>query len=140
MTEEVLMTYYWSNSKKGFFTKEIHGDDRPADCVELTHAEWQDYLEKQTQGFEIAPSQGQGKPILVDRRPSPTDVEAEKVRAKRSGLLYNYVDSVNQVRWNLLTADQQDYLTQYRQDLLDVPQQPGFPFDVIWPTEPDFKV
>lgn len=138
--ENATWTYYWSNSKKGFFVKEIHGDDRPGDCVELTVAEHRDYMEKQSIGFEITPSQGIGKPILVDRRPSPTEVEGMNVRMKRGQLLGKYVDAVNQVRWNLLTPEQQAYLTQYRQELLDVTDQAGFPFDVIWPEEPTFKV
>jgi hypothetical protein len=138
--ESLTWTYYWSNSKKGFFVKEIHGDERPGDCVELTVAEHQNYMEKQSIGFEIVPSQGTGKPILVDRRSTPTEIEEMSVRRTRGQLLHKYVDAVNQVRWNLLTTEQQAYLTQYRQDLLDITDQAGFPFDVIWPTEPDFKV
>lgn len=138
--ESLTWTYYWSNENKGFYVKEIHGDNRPGDCVELTYTEYKNYLDKQQSGFEIVPSQGTGKPTLVDRRPSPTEVEGMNVRMKRGQLLAKYVDAVNQVRWNLLTTEQQAYLTQYRQQLLDVTDQPGFPFDVIWPTEPDFPV
>ena len=133
-------TYYWSNSKRGFFAKEIHGDERPGDCVEITYTEWQNYLDKQAEGWEITPSQGIGKPILTDKRPTATEAEEEKVRIQRNSLLYKYVDSVNQVRWNLLTPEQQAYLTQYRQQLLDITDTAGFPFDVIWPEEPTFKV
>ena len=140
LPEQIMQTYYWSNSKRGFFTKEIHGENFPGDCVELTQEEYQNYLDKQSTGFEIVPSQGTGKPTLVDRRPSPTEVEGMKVRMKRIQLLGKYVDAVNQVRWNLLTPEQQAYLTQYRQQLLDITDTPGFPYDVIWPEEPDFPV
>jgi hypothetical protein len=140
MDESLTWTYYWSNSQQGFFVKEIHGDDRPGDCVEITVAEHRDYLEKQSIGFQIKPSQGVGKPILVDARPSPTEIESSNVRIKRGQLLSKYVDAVNQVRWNLLTPEQQAYLTQYRQQLLDITDTAGFPFDVIWPEEPTFKV
>jgi hypothetical protein len=139
-TSVMIKTYYWSNSARGFFVKEVHGDNRPPDCVEITFAEHEEYMMKQSIGFEITPSPGTGKPILVDRRPSPTEAESHNVRIKRNLLLHKYVDSVNQVRWNLLTTEQQAFLTTYRQQLLEVPQQPGFPFDVIWPEEPTFKV
>ena len=138
--ESLTWTYYWSNSKKGFFVKEIHAENLPGDCVELTIAEHQEYMNKQSIGFEITPSTGTGKPILIDRRPSPTEVEAMNVRIKRGQLLGKYVDAVNQVRWNLLTTEQQAYLTEYRQKLLDITDSAGFPFDVIWPEEPTFKV
>jgi len=134
------LTYYWSNSKRGFFVKEVHGDSMPPDCVELTTAEHLEYMEKQSIGFEITSSTGQGKPILIDRRPSATELEESKVRMQRNQLLGKYVDAVNQVRWNLLTTEQQAYLTQYRQQLLDITDTAGFPYSVIWPEEPTFKV
>lgn len=134
------LTYYWSNSKRGFFVKEIHGDNMPPDCVELTGTEHLEYMEKQSIGFEITPSTGSGKPILVDRRPSATELEESIVRRQRDKLLGKYVDAVNQVRWNLLTTEQQTYLTQYRQQLLDITDTAGFPYSVIWPEEPTFKV
>jgi hypothetical protein len=133
-------TFYWSNSARGFFVKEIHGDNKPVDCTEITYEEWIDYLDKQNKGFELMPGTGMGKPTPVDRNPTPTQLEEVGVRNNRNALLFKYVDSVNQVRWSLLTPEQQSYLQEYRQKLLDVPQQAGFPFDVIWPTEPDFKV
>jgi hypothetical protein len=35
-----------------------------------------------------------------------------------------------------MTQEQKDSLIEYRQLLLDVPQQVGFPYNVIWPTKP----
>lgn len=46
------------------------------------------------------------------------------------------VDRVNPVWYNSLTVEQQSELATYRQALLDVPQQPGFPTQVIWPAKP----
>jgi len=112
----------------------------PSDVVEITQAEHTDWLEKQSIGYELVPTSGMDKPNLVDRRPTPTEIEAQKMRFKRDDLLVKYVDRVNQVRWNMLTTEQQAFLTEYRLQLLAVPQQAGFPFDIIWPTEPNFKV
>ena len=42
----------------------------------------------------------------------------------------------NPLRWASLDAATQDAWAAYRQALLDVPQQAGFPNDVTWPTKP----
>ena len=69
----------------------------------------------------------------------PTQVEldaalAAEVRADRDGRLAE-VDAVagNALRWAALDADTQAAWALYRQALLDVPQQAGFPNDVLWP-------
>jgi len=72
-----------------------------------------------------------------------TEKEAQKVKQKRDKL-------INEVLWMLdrhrnqkefglpttLTDTQAAEIAQYIQDLRDVPQQTGFPFDVVWPTKP----
>lgn len=60
------------------------------------------------------------------------------VRNERDQLLSNVVDKFvsNQLRWASLTAEQQQAWADYRQALLDIPQQAGFPHDVVWPTKP----
>ena len=56
-------------------------------------------------------------------------------RQHRNTLL-SAVDRVNPVWYNLLTAEQQQQLQAYRQALLAVPQQAGFPSQVEWPAKP----
>lgn len=65
-------------------------------------------------------------------------VTAEEVRADRDGRLLE-VDAVagNALRWAALDADTQAAWSTYRQALLDVPQQSGFPHDITWPTKPE---
>lgn len=58
-------------------------------------------------------------------------------RDKRNKLLIHYVDVINVFRWEQLTEEEKDLWRQYRQDLLDVPQQDGFPNNIIWPTIPN---
>lgn len=60
-------------------------------------------------------------------------------RIKRDSLL-SELDLViaNPLRWNEFTKEQQKELSKYRQDLLDVPQQEGFPENVVFPDKPDF--
>jgi len=68
--------------------------------------------------------------------PTPDELAAE-VRADRDGRLTE-VDAIagNALRWAALDADTQAAWSAYRQALLDVPQQSGFPHSVTWPTKP----
>jgi len=63
--------------------------------------------------------------------------ESESVRSHRDALL-SEMDAIvsNPLRWSALDADTQAAWATYRQALLDVPQQAGFPDSVIWPTQP----
>ena len=75
------------------------------------------------------------------------DIEAQKlaweqgagdrVREDRNHRLLE-VDAFvsNPLRWGSLDAAIQDAWATYRQALLDVPQQAGFPNDVVWPVSP----
>jgi hypothetical protein len=56
-------------------------------------------------------------------------------RSCRNDLL-TQIDQVNPVRYATLTTQQQAELQDYRQDLLDVPQQTGFPNAIEWPAKP----
>ena len=67
------------------------------------------------------------------------DEEATNIaRDKRDTLLQTEVDPLvtNPLRWAELTTEQQNAWTQYRTDLLNVPQQSGFPHSVTFPTKP----
>lgn len=57
-------------------------------------------------------------------------------RNRRNKFLYSYVDSINPVRWATYTELQKQQLIDYRQALLDVPQQEGFPDNIVWPEQP----
>lgn len=63
----------------------------------------------------------------------------DAVRRIRDMLLVEEVDplATNNLRWNALTDAQRAAWTQYRTDLLNVPQQAGFPHNVTWPTQPE---
>ena len=72
--------------------------------------------------------------------PTQAELEAElaaEVRADRDGRLAE-VDAIagNALRWAALDAETQAAWATYRQALLDVPQQGGFPNTVTWPTKP----
>jgi hypothetical protein len=57
------------------------------------------------------------------------------IRGKRDELLRELDNTIsNPLRWEALSTEQQQVYRVYRQTLLDVPQQVGFPTDVVWPT------
>ena len=61
----------------------------------------------------------------------------DRVRKDRNYLLLEMDAFVgNPLRWGSFSAEQQEAWAVYRQDLLDVPQQSGFPNDVVWPIKP----
>ena len=61
----------------------------------------------------------------------------QQAYAKRDELLRNGVDRISPVWWASMTEQEQQAWTQYRQDLLNVPQQPDFPQVIEWPVSPD---
>lgn len=65
---------------------------------------------------------------------------AKSVRWERNELLEDDVDPLvsNPLRWASLSSEQQNELTVYRQALLDLPAQSGFPETISWPTKPDW--
>lgn len=68
---------------------------------------------------------------------APKPPTAEQVRAERDALLRE-VDALatNPLRWWELSDKQKTEVAEYRQLLLDVPAQAGFPENVEWPAEP----
>lgn len=118
---------YW---KEGFYLNQIENS------VEITDEYWQELLNGQSNGKQIT-SDENGYPILADP-PLPTQAElADRARAQRDTLLREVVDAMNPMRWEVLTEQQKDAWRAYRQALLDVPKQEGFPNNILWPEVPD---
>ena len=68
----------------------------------------------------------------------PTDEYlAEMARGQRGSLL-RYLDTIltNPLRWDSYSEEQKTVIAKYRQDLLDIPAQEGFPQEINWPTSP----
>jgi hypothetical protein len=61
----------------------------------------------------------------------------QEVRATRDGFLLSKVDSISHIRWSVMADEQKEAVLAYRQALLDVPQQEGFPWEVSWPEPPE---
>lgn len=62
------------------------------------------------------------------------DQQSYLVKQKRDKLLYE--SDWTQIPNNSLTPEVQQEWAIYRQELRDVTSQPGYPFNVIWPVQP----
>jgi hypothetical protein len=69
---------------------------------------------------------------------APQSFVALKARLLRNKILQETVDRVNPVRYAELNAEQRTELAVYRQALLDVPTQSGWPTAIVWPTQPSW--
>lgn len=67
------------------------------------------------------------------------DKASAQIRYQRDTLLVMEVDPLvsNPLRWGSLSDEQQLAFTVYRQNLLDITDQEGFPHNVVWPTKPE---
>ena len=74
---------------------------------------------------------------IAEWTPPTTQQLAAKARQQRDKLLFE-VDNIvgNPLRWASFSEAQQTTWADYRQALLDVPQQAGFPNTINWPTKP----
>jgi len=66
----------------------------------------------------------------------------ERIKGEREGrdrILVEEVDPIvsNALRWNDMTDAKRTEWTNYRQALLDVPAQAGYPDNITWPTKPE---
>jgi hypothetical protein len=77
-------------------------------------------------------------PYIPPTQAELDEVASRQVRRQRDFILATQVDPLisNPLRWGDMTAERQQAWSDYRRALLDIPQQPGFPNDVVWPTAP----
>lgn len=59
-----------------------------------------------------------------------------KVLLFRDQLLKDGPDRISPLWWSTMTEQEQQSWTKYRQDLLDITTQQGYPESIIWPTKP----
>ena len=73
--------------------------------------------------------------LIVPDNANLIQQQHQSIRTERDQLLFQ-VDRVNPVWYAALTDQQQTELQTYRQALLDVPQQAGFPTEIDLPAKP----
>ncbi|MFK4765479.1 tail fiber assembly protein [Desulfobaculum sp. SPO524] len=140
----------YSATTNAFYIPELHGNNIPADAVEITAAEHRALLEAQARGKLIQPD-ANGRPVAVDPPPPPEPTEAElaeRARAERDRLMREAYDpAVMQLlrKRRVIVAASGDPTgieaelaawDDYANALEAVPDQVGFPRDIIWPQAP----
>lgn len=119
-----------NNQLLGWYDDTIH-TSIPTPNIQVTQSQWQNSIDNNHNKVN-----SDGSTETYEFR----TVEEIKnaIRAERDFILEAYVDPLvsNSLRWNDLTNAQRTAWTQYRTDLLNVPQQVGFPYDITWPTKP----
>ena len=82
-----------------------------------------------------------GRIVLGDPEEVAYERNAEIIRGERY-LRLRACDKISPMRWNAMSEAQRADWTAYRQALLDIPQQEGFPWGgdlkkVPWPVQPE---
>lgn len=71
--------------------------------------------------------------LSADEMAERFTAKAREIRAQRDRLLQEQIDTINAVRWSAMTPAQREAAAAKREALLNVPQQAGFPWSVVWP-------
>lgn len=124
------MKYFFSKSKNGFFIEGV-SSVIPEDSLELTEQNYHELLEGQAEGKQIVVNE-QGYPDLSTTYNFPIEILLQSIRDQRNNLL-------KESDWTQLPdipESIKNSWSNYRQQLRDIPQQPGFPQNVVWPEKP----
>ena len=121
--EESMIDVIWEHPDHGDIPFTASPDDSEVHGREIFS------LAKEGKFGEVAPYDG----------PSTDEQKSSEIRQQRDQLL-SELDVVvsNPLRYAEFSEEEKSQLAAYRQALLDVPQQEGFPNDVEWPSKPDF--
>ena len=82
-----MATVFYSQTTGGFYIREVHGDNIPADAVEITEAEHAALIEGQSNGKRIV-ADANGRPALQDP-PPPTP---EQIMSRLSARVQRWLD------------------------------------------------
>jgi len=80
--------------------------------------------------------QWQTRTITAQERVSRLAEDTLATRSQRDKFLRESDVYVLPDRWAQMTTQQQHSCTAFRQALRDLPSQPGWPYDITWPTPP----
>lgn len=126
------MKMFYSGKTGGFYDPDFRGQI-PADAVEITSERHTELLAGQSSGRVISASSN-GHPTLTDRLAPSIAIQSEYARKVRNSRL-------SSCDWTMLadaplTVPQKEAWQSYRQSLRDVPDQVGFPQNIVWPSSP----
>lgn len=92
-----------------------------------THSHSKEIFKRAKSG-EFGPIKEYVEPIIL--------ITEEIIRSQRNSILLE-IDQLSPVYWAAVSPSKKDEWIKYRQDLLDITLQPGFPENVVWPIKPE---
>lgn len=132
---------YYSPSTGTFYAREVHGDNMPADVVEISKQAYNELLDGRALGRIIVMGDN-GLPVLADPPPKAQQEIENEARSQRDGALNStdwivqrHQDQMAVGATTTLTEPEYDALQEYRQALRLWPEQAGWP-DVELPQPP----
>lgn len=84
---------FYSKTTGGFYDSAIHGDNIPADAVEITKEEHQALINGQSTGKRIV-ADADGRPMLVD----PPALTFDEIKRSLTGAVQAHLDATAQAR------------------------------------------
>lgn len=127
----------WANAEQTIINCEVDFDDLIEEFVPFSATENSLY-DHEKEIFKKAKA-GEFGEITAYTPPPPltTEQKAEIARFQRDESLKELDALVsNPLRWNSFSEETKQNLAVYRQALLDLPAQPGFPENINWPNIP----
>lgn len=132
------MSKLYSASTRGFYAKDIHGEDIPADAVEISDEEWAGLLAGQADGQTIVPGKD-GKPVLIgftlEQRAQMRRTARNQLLAETDATVNRHRDEVEAGGQTTLTPEAYKALQEWRGQLRAIAEHPDFP-DVQFPARP----
>lgn len=138
---------FFSPSTCGAYVREIHGENMPADVVEVPESVWRSLLDELSISPKMMSSRPNGQPVLIDPPPLDAEALAAVERAWRDAqlaltdpLVSRHRDEIEAGDATSLTADQYTELQAYRRQLRDWPQGEQFPLIDHRPIAPPWLI
>lgn len=137
---------FYSSETRGFYLPSVHGNNMPADALEISGEQYSALMEQMEAGKQIVPG-ADGYPCAVDRAQPTGEQAAERERAWRDAQLLQYGgirdrhrDEVELGIATTLTAEQYTELLTLLQALRDWPQSELFPDSEQRPAPPTWLI
>ena len=109
------------------------------ECVDIQYSDDPEQIQV-SEGLEVMPeynsTNGEVGMFYSDTGWKTSEEWSGFQRSVRDKLLETTVDRINPILWDSMSNEQKNSWINYRQLLLDVPQQSDFPRTVIWPETP----